>query len=148
MKTEGKKGITWIKFLDYHQIETNGFMTQTFWCSWRKKINKWSSIWCISLLPLNLWTRSTLSTTLIRESADVMRTSDELPGANCSFELIRNWKEHTNLWLKVNTRIKLFQGKTKLSKEQKGKKWFMLFKAECRFGRATKLPENQWFSCD
>lgn len=34
-------------------------------------------------LPLYLWTSSTPSTTRIRESADVISTSEELPGSNC-----------------------------------------------------------------
>jgi hypothetical protein len=34
-------------------------------------------------LPLNLWTSSSPLTTRILESADVIRTSEELPGANC-----------------------------------------------------------------
>ena len=52
-------------------------------------------IWCILFIPLNLWTRSIPSTTRICESADVMRTFDELPGANCLDKLISNWKVST-----------------------------------------------------
>jgi len=44
----------------------------------------------MQLLPLNLCTNSVPSTTRILESADVMSTSDELPGANCSMNLISN----------------------------------------------------------
>jgi len=44
----------------------------------------------MQLLPLNLCTSSVPSITRILESADVMSTSDKLPGANCSMNHVSN----------------------------------------------------------
>ena len=90
---------------------------------------------CILFITLNFWTRSIPSTTRIRESADVMRTFDEIPGANCLDKLISNWKVSTKLVSQSKHTNHLYnwksaeQGERKREREGRRKKGIGLFLA-------------------